>query len=57
MTWRALRRLPRLYTKAEDLWVTSKVGKPDAAYMAADMLVDAAMKCVGVLVLVVGRAG
>ena len=37
--------------------MTSKVGKPDAAYMAADMLVDAAMKCVGVLVLVVGRAG
>ena len=39
-------------TKAEELWVSSKLGKPDAAYEAADMLVDSGLKLVGFLLIV-----
>ena len=27
-------------TRAEELWVSSKLGRPDAAYEAADLVVD-----------------
>lgn len=39
-------------TRAEELWVSSKLGRPDAAYEAADLLVDAALKLAGFLLVV-----
>lgn len=47
----ASRRMKEL-TKAEELWVSSKLGRPDAAYEAADLVVDAGAKVVGFLVVV-----